>query len=421
VAAADFERPRKGGGSFFSGHDEICRAIALLEIEHEKSFSEKFSNSAQWGTNTMPRIKSLLFLLALAAQVPLASATVTYAVGSCKPSLRSFGTIMDALGATPAPNVVEVCPGTYPEQVVITFPATLEGISAGNLTRAVITVPPGGLLANATSVNGDTLAVQVLVENAAAGVNLTNLTVDGSGNNVSTAFSPPWIVGVFYQNSAGTMNHLTFRNQNGNGLGIGVWLEGGSANPSVTLEDSNIHGFDNTGIFTETNSNPGDPKLTATVKGNYVSPGPPLCATAGCSIPGGISFETGATASAGSNLITGGAFAWGMAISNDGGSVSKNTVIGTALGIYMSGDASVTSNTIYNSYVGMEGFLGSAQVTGNAIIQSNYAIDFACNTATNTHSNTILGAAQALAGVPTGLASSNAYYNVGTIRAGDGC
>jgi hypothetical protein len=37
----------------------------------------------------MARFKSLLFLLAL-AQIPPASATVTYAVGTCKPNLKSF-------------------------------------------------------------------------------------------------------------------------------------------------------------------------------------------------------------------------------------------------------------------------------------------------------------------------------------------
>jgi hypothetical protein len=63
----------------------------------------------------MSRIKSLLFVLALAAQVPLASATVTYVVGTCKNT--PFKTITSALQATPPPNVVEVCPGFYFETI----------------------------------------------------------------------------------------------------------------------------------------------------------------------------------------------------------------------------------------------------------------------------------------------------------------
>jgi hypothetical protein len=57
----------------------------------------------------MSRIKSLLFLLAPAAQVPLASATVTHQVGGFLPKLPGSTTIMGALNATPSLNVVEVC------------------------------------------------------------------------------------------------------------------------------------------------------------------------------------------------------------------------------------------------------------------------------------------------------------------------
>ena len=100
----------------------------------------------------MSRIKTLLFLMALTAQVTVASATVTYAVGSCEPKLLSFTTIMSALGATPAPNVVKVCPGAYTEQVVITFPVTLEGVSASNSAASIIAPPSSGLVANASEI-----------------------------------------------------------------------------------------------------------------------------------------------------------------------------------------------------------------------------------------------------------------------------
>src|SRR5271163_3321403 len=94
-------------------------------------------------TRTISRIMCLLFLSALAAQVPLASATVTNYVGSC--ASGSYATITAALATTPAPNFVYVCPGTYPEQVVITKPVTLEGIYTSNAGQAFITVPSGGL------------------------------------------------------------------------------------------------------------------------------------------------------------------------------------------------------------------------------------------------------------------------------------
>src|SRR5271168_4707538 len=124
---------------------------------------------------TMSRIKTLLFLMALTAQVTVASATVTYAVGSCEPKLLSFTTIMSALGATPAPNVVKVCPGAYTEQVVITFPVTLEGVSASNSAASIIAPPSSGLVANASDEFGDSLAVQLWVKNVSGEVNISNM------------------------------------------------------------------------------------------------------------------------------------------------------------------------------------------------------------------------------------------------------
>lgn len=363
----------------------------------------------------MSRVKSLLFLLTLAAaQVPLASATVTYAVGTCEPKVPTFTTIMGALGATPRPNVVQVCPGTYSEQVVITFPVTVEGITAGNAAGAMIAVPSGGLVTNFTNDDGQSVAAQLLVQNASGKVNLNNLTVDGTGNNV-TGSAYIWVVGTFYANSSGTMSHLTTQNQSGNGLGVGIWLEGGSANPSVTLEDSNVQGFDNTGIKAQTNSNSSE--LTATINGNYLT----------ATVPGfnsflqAITIDPGATASVSGNLIAPG-FTFGIGTVE--GSVSKNIVTGVVIRGISSSGASVTSNTIYNSGAANADPAAAAiwinssvaPVTGNIITQSGSygnAIDFDCTAGNNVHSNTILGAPTALLNVPSGAVTPNTFYNVG--------
>jgi hypothetical protein len=39
----------------------------------------------------------------------LSASTITYAVGTCRPGLRSFRTISAALAAVPTANVVAVC------------------------------------------------------------------------------------------------------------------------------------------------------------------------------------------------------------------------------------------------------------------------------------------------------------------------
>jgi hypothetical protein len=363
-------------------------------------------------SKNMSRIKFLLFLFALAVQAPLASATVTYAVGTCEPRLASFETIQSALGAAPLPNVVKICPGTYPEQLAITFPVTLEGISAGNATGATISVPASGLSVNVTNAVYGNAAAQVLVQTAAGEVNLSNLTLNGTGNKVGTNAS---VVGVYYANSSGTMDHLTLQNQNGNELGVGVWIEGDGANPSVTLENSNLQGFDYSGAIAETNSSSSG--LSATIKENYFTASFPTYP-----VQGAIGIGSGVNASVSGNLTSPG-FTVGVGGGNEG-SISKNTITGANTGIWTHG-ASVTSNTIYNSGTidtdppSAAIWVGSsvASVTGNIITQfGSYgnAIDYDCVAGSNVHSNTIQGAPTALLNVPPGTVTPNTFYNVST-------
>ena len=193
------------------------------------------------GTRTMSGIKALLLLSAalLAVGVPHASATVTYYVGSCVSG--SYSTISAALAATPAPNFVYVCPGTYPEQVVITKPVTLEGIYTSNAGQAFITAPAGGLGTD-NPCYPELGTAQVCVSSTGT-VNLTNLTVDGSGLPGSS-LNPP--VGIAYNNTPGTLNHIETRFQEGYGLGMGIEIFEGTN--TVTVENSNLHNFDFTGI-----------------------------------------------------------------------------------------------------------------------------------------------------------------------------
>jgi hypothetical protein len=377
----------------------------------------------------MSRIKFLLVLLALTAQVPLASATVTYAVGTCKPSLISFPTIQGALNGNPPPNVVEICPGTYPEQILILGAVTLEGISDGTSTGATISVPAGGLVSNTGNDLGDAMAVQVQIVNTAGTgeINLSNLTVDGTGNNVLGAL----VVGVFYHDATGTMDHLTIQNQNGHSNGVGVWVEGDGegkdSNPSVTVENSSVQNFDSAGIVVESGTNSGQTIfLNATIEGNYITSGPtvgncmenPPC-VAGISLIGPVS------ASVSSNLITGAEE--GVVIDSQlpytVGSVSRNTFVGDQYAIWIQDDlVPVTSNTIFNvngaSIFGIWAQSAVSPITGNTIIGGvNAGISLNCH-AGYLASNTILGAAFGLEGAPPGIAPTDKYYNVSVISSG---
>lgn len=363
----------------------------------------------------MARIKFVsslsIVLLALGVHEVLASTGTTYAAGTCKPGLPSYTTIQAALNATPPPTVVLVCPGTHQEQVQITQPVTLQGISQGNSAQAIISAS-GGLTQTATDDFGNLIAYQVWVNNVSGPVNISNITVDGAGNGISNCSSSPVtdVVGIFYQNSSGTVNRITARNQTASFCGIGVELEGGSANPSVTVENSSIHDFDSSGILVQTNSVPSE--LTATIKANDVRGGP----SAGI----GIHFFAGTTATVTGNFVSS---SFEGINGGSSGAISGNTIANTVEGVAAEADGlSVTSNKIFNSLG--DGiiiiFTSLPTVKGNSISNSPTGIKFFCNADNNVSSNSITDATTGVDSVPAGVSTSNTYNNVGTIRTG-GC
>jgi hypothetical protein len=359
----------------------------------------------------MTRIKALLFLSAFTVQVSLASAAVTYAVGTCQPKLPSFSTITLALDATPAPDVVKVCPGIYPEEIGIFKPVTLEGISSGNSEQVFITVPTGGLFIDTADDLGDFVAAQIEVEDVSGEVNLINLTIDATGNNVTT--SGEFVAGVIFQNSSGTIRDVTVQNQNGNGEGVGIWVEGGSANPKVVVENNNVQAADFAGVYAETNSSSSE--ITATISKNNIANG-------GANSTGVYLLE-GLTTTVTGNTISGGFE--GVFIDGGEGSVTQNKIVGAQVGIEDDAGESVTSNTIYDTLFGLFGGIAivantSAPITNNTIAQTPTAIDFRCTAGNNVHSNTILGAQNGLVNVLGGVVSTNTYYNVYTKSSG-GC
>ena len=167
----------------------------------------------------------VLFLLAIGlvlAVHPMLAAN--YAVGTCKPSLPSYATISAAVSGVPPGSTVLVCPGTYPEQVTIAQALTLKGITSGNAGQAVITVPGSGL-AVVTTGFGFSIASQVAVTATAGPVNISDITVDGTGNNVTSTY---WLAGFLYNDgSSRTVNEVTARNLTGTGgvLGSGLRIQ----------------------------------------------------------------------------------------------------------------------------------------------------------------------------------------------------
>jgi hypothetical protein len=329
----------------------------------------------------MARFKFMLLVVSacvLTAGAQELRAATTVIVGTCKVGTR-FTKIQDALSSTPAPTIVEVCPGTYPEQVTISGTVTLEGVVSGNSSFATLVPPSGAMVTNATLLNGDPAAVQILVENVAGAVNLTNLVVNGSGADVGGAA----VVGILYRNTSGTINHVATYNVSAGIGGYGMYLAGGTQNPKVTIQNSTFD-HDQTGLWVQSNSTSSE--LTAIFENNLAT----FCATC-------IDVEAGATVTISNNMFnTNGQI--GIALAGSTGSVAGNTIVGGGQYGISSGNAgfSITSNKIYDATlygILLDIAVVSANVTGNTLTNiPGTGIGFCGSSGTpnKVHSNTFV-------------------------------
>jgi hypothetical protein len=338
----------------------------------------------------------LLVLTAMAAVSVPVQALKDYQVGGCKPPLTNFSTIQAAVSSVPAGSTILVCPGTYPEQVTITQPLTLQGIASNNSSRAVITINPNGsLVPNVTSIIGESLYAQLLVQsvNPVGPVNIIGITVDGTGGPQQGCTDASGFAGVFYASgTTGTVNEVTARNYIDCGLGAGIWVENGAGpTQSITVENSSVRNMDGPGINDVSDQNPAT--ITATIKGNFVTSANSLAGNieaVGIWVEGGGGTVT-------NNFITGGSIGIGNSGNNLGSCcaipVSSNVLadipgtFGTAIALYGPSGSTAQSNKISNVYRAFDLLTGSATVKSNTSMNTAYSVDFRCSAGNTVRGN----------------------------------
>jgi parallel beta-helix repeat protein len=324
-----------------------------------------------------------------------AAQATTIVVGTCLPGIQ-FSTITAAVTAAPPGGTVKVCPGSYFEQFSITKKLTLEGVVSGNENAVVIYPPAAGLAQNTSDARG-AVAAQILVQGTAGPVNISNLTVDGTGNN----YTGGDLRGILYQDASGIVNHVAARNQipggtlSGDQSGQGIMVETtSSSSATLTVENSSVHNYNKNGIVARYSG----ASLTAT--GNYVQG---AGAVSGIAAQNGIEIAfNGATGTIKNNTVIDNVyFDPTSASSSDillydaaenakiavSGNILGNSQVAISLftdspGTYGDG-VSVTTNKIFgtSSYDAIDVCTNSNVVTGNVIFntaQSGVHLDASC-------------------------------------------
>lgn len=358
-------------------------------------------------------ISQIFFLLVLLASAPAFSATVV--VGTCMPNKVSYDSLTDAVQGVPAGSTIQVCPGSYSEQLVIDKSLTLKGIASGNGAYPVIVLPPGGPTANATGLNiasffsNSVIAGQIVVLGGA------NLTINGMALDAtsSTPVCNAIVVAVVVQDSSATLTDVAVKNQIQIGpppcanlaIGGGVLAQSDTA-VAQTIKVQNST-FLNAGQAIESDG----AANTVTISNNSFA-GNPASNENAISIEGGASTIQGNTIAdynyppAGTD-INNASFAIFMNCPLSG-TVANNHISSSQAGIYLSpapcaSGISITGNDISGaSLIAIEAGETSGLIQGNDIRTSLTAIRFSSVAAGNTiQNNTINDACAAFSSHPT--------------------
>lgn len=290
----------------------------------------------------------------------------TVQVGTCLTNLPSFATIQTAISAVPSGATVEVCPGTYNEQVSISAPLTLKGIASGTNQSVVLAVPPVFEQSGTTPVTGFPVYAQIIVLDAGP-VNISGLTIDGSNSGCPSGGA---IAGVVYLSavnpSSGKLSNSVIRNTASNcgGQGAGFYSENGSGFAStLTIQGDSVHSVNGSGIIF-------GPNIGGTISGNVIDQS-----------SNGIMFQqAGPNAKATTNTIS--ASQGGVTLSSSTGViVQTNTMVnisGNAISLQDSssgGNNNATKNTINEANCGISksGAASSDVFLPNTVLNSNQA------------------------------------------------
>ncbi len=337
----------------------------------------------------------------------------------------AFTSIQAAVLAASSGDRVNVCPGTYHEQVKVTKRLTIQGIAVSNQNLAIIQ-PTGALVNSSSLTNAGPVAAIVLVEGTDK-VNLNNLTIDGSTNLLSGCGVD--LVGIYYRNASGEIDNVAVRNVKlapadaGCQTGIGIFVQSGNNKRSrVDISDSSIHDYQKGGIIAN------EVGTEVDISGNAVTGVGPTPAIA----QNGIQLAFGAKGTVEDNAVINHVYSLCTSAANCGATssnilifnannvrVSGNSLGNSQVNVYYQGNrGEVINNTIFQSPVfdGIDLIGNQNSALGNRIFNSGDSGVFLMGDRNNVIGNIINEAA---AGVVKEASSTNTtifgnkFYNTG--------
>jgi ell wall binding domain 2 (CWB2)/Right handed beta helix region len=237
---------------------------------------------------------------------PAGAATTLYVGpggGSGNCASPTYSTIQSAVTAASAGDTVQVCAGTYAEQVVIHKALTLQGAGDSTIIRpaapsdlaTLYTYPAGTLWP------GTVMAAIILVHNTGtAAVTVKDLKVDGV-NVTSFPAGAGRLAGVLYGESAGTVTNVTVNTIHPSGCGdirsYGIDLSAVGTAVTVEVAGNRVTDFTRNGIQAQGGS------LTANIHDNQITG--PAALNCVSQVPNGILFIQNAGGNATNNTIHG--------------------------------------------------------------------------------------------------------------------
>jgi hypothetical protein len=349
------------------------------------------------------------------------------------PNRVSYDSLTDAVQGAPTGSTIQVCPGVYAEQVVITKSLTLKGIISGNGGYPVIVPPAGGLVTKAFALTvpnglsffggGSALAAQVFVQSGLE-VTIMDIAVDGKNANVPPC--NPAVIGILAQDSSLTLTRVAMKNQLQTSpavcFGAAVLAQNDNGSPTqITIHNSTFY---NTSQGYEADG----ASVTSTLTNNSFAGNPATNANA-ISIEGGMSTIQGNTINdydyppdtTDVNSSAFGIYFYCV----PGGSAVNNTITGTQVGILAANGCtttavSMTNNNIYGAkLVGIDAGGTNGVVQGNDIRSSLTAIRLPGGAAGNTiQNNLIVDACTAFGSNPAAGVNTILNNTISNVRSG---